>query len=80
MKKLLLGAAVAGGAAFGLRRLARHAHSLCEHCGTSVARCCHSEPSSDTSDRDTGRATAPAHCCDRAARQQSQNRSCHAAR
>ena len=26
MRKLLLGAAVAGGAAFGLRRLTRHAH------------------------------------------------------
>jgi len=78
MKKLLLGAAVAAGAAFGLRRLTRHVHSLCEHCGKSSGPRCHSDPSSDAGDRDTGRGSAPAHCGDRAARQLSEKRSCYA--
>lgn len=47
MKRLVLGAAAAGGAAFALRHLARKAHKIHEHCremmrdhcGASSARC-----------------------------------------
>ena len=42
MKKLILGAVVAGGAVFGLRLLARHGRELCAGCGGSVGHCCHS--------------------------------------
>ncbi len=43
MKKLVLGAAVAGGAVFGIRRLIRDGRTLCDHCGGSLGRCCHSD-------------------------------------
>jgi hypothetical protein len=39
MKKLLLAAGVAGGAAFALRRLPRHAAALHEHCSRCLSGC-----------------------------------------
>jgi hypothetical protein len=43
MKKLLLAVGVAGGAAFALRRLPRHAAALREHCSACFGRCCGSD-------------------------------------
>ncbi len=36
-------AAAAGGAVLGIRRLVRHGRKLCDHCGGSLGRCCHSD-------------------------------------
>jgi len=43
MKKLVSGAAAAGGAVLGIRRLVPHGSKLCDHCGGSRGRCCHSD-------------------------------------
>ncbi len=43
MKKLVIGAAAAGGALLGIRRLVRHGRRLCDQCGGAVERCCHSD-------------------------------------
>ena len=40
MKTLAIGVVVTGGALLGLRRVMRHGHKLCGHCGGSIA-CCH---------------------------------------
>ena len=39
MKKLVIGAAVAGGAAFALRRLGGKARTMHEHCRNMMAAC-----------------------------------------
>ncbi len=46
MKKLVIGAAAVGGAVLGIRRLVRHGRELCDHCGGSLGRCCHSDQAS----------------------------------
>jgi hypothetical protein len=47
MKKLLLAAGVAGGAAFALRRLPRHAAALHEHCSRCLSGCSEHEQPND---------------------------------
>ena len=44
MKKLVIGAAVAGGAAFALHRLAGKARKLRDHCHEMMAGCKESTP------------------------------------
>ncbi len=46
MKKLVIGAAAAGGAVLGIWRLVRQGRKLCDHCGGSLGRCCHSDQAS----------------------------------
>ena len=44
MKRLVIGTAVAGGAAFALRRLAGKARTMHDHCRDMIAGCQAAEP------------------------------------